>query len=30
MVGARGFDPAVPKCQIVVPPWVVDSLAAAA
>jgi hypothetical protein len=30
MVGARGFEPAVPKCRIVVPNWIVESLDAAA
>ena len=30
MVGARGFEPAVPKCRITVPQWVVEALAGAA
>jgi hypothetical protein len=29
-VGARGVGPAVPKCRITVPQWVVEALAGAA
>jgi len=30
LVGARGFEPLIPTCRIVVPSWIVESLAVAA
>lgn len=27
LVGATGFEPAVPKCRIVVPGWLTEALA---
>lgn len=26
VVGARGFEPAIPTCRIVVPSWIADAL----
>jgi len=30
MVGARGFEPAIPTCRIVVPSWITVALAGVA